>query len=92
MTPGGAIAQTIAERLDVNGDGVFLPGEAETYGRSLVADSRSPDRRRAVAALWRVEVPVASQMREGPSRSKPGAIWPYGPGAIVSSCATRTCR
>ncbi len=66
LTPGVAVAQAIIGRLDSDGDGVFSPTEAETYGRALVADlALSLDGSLLPLSLMRVEVPTAGEMREG---------------------------
>ena len=66
MTPGAAIASLVIARLDSDGDGVFSPSEAETYGRALLADLElSVDGAPLPLSLVRVEVPTAGEMREG---------------------------
>ena len=66
LTPGVAVAQTIIGRLDSDGDGIFSPTEAETYGRALLADLElSLDGSLLPLSLMRVEVPTAGDMRAG---------------------------
>jgi hypothetical protein len=66
MTPGVAIAPAIVDRLDRSGDGTFSAGEAEVYGRSLIADlDLTLDGAPLPLSLVRVEVPTAGEMREG---------------------------
>jgi hypothetical protein len=66
LTPGVNIASDVIARLDRDGDTAISPIEAQSYGRSVLADlAVALDGRPVSLTLTRVEVSTIAELREG---------------------------
>ena len=66
LTPGAAVAAAVLAAIDRDGDSRIVPLEAESYGRSVLADVVMEFDGQAIPmSLLHVEIPSVDEMRHG---------------------------